>query len=151
MDPIITRPSEISAPPASAPRVGSFLLSWTATIAGILGLIASGYMFYGFAENDTGAAVLLSAFLLCFGAGALAYGPLFIIAKLIRTGRVYPRKSQAFWVLALALPWALAGSVLLTFSNNMRYLGGAALLLSLAFSLWAVRHFRRCPPLSQPK
>jgi hypothetical protein len=151
MDPIITRPSVPIDPDARPAHVGSFLLSWTAGLAGVAVLIASGYMFYGFAENDTGAAVLLSAFILCFGAGALAYGPLFIIAKLIGRARLYPRRSRALWVLALALPWLAAGAVLLTFSNNMRYVGGAAAGLSLLFILWALRHFRQNTSLSRPK
>jgi len=151
MEPIVTRSSQMPAQNVAAPRVWSLILSWLAVLAGVCVLIASGYMFYGFAENDTGAEVLLSAFLLCFGAGALAYGPLFIIAKLIRRARLYPRRSQAFWVLALAVPWLCAGGVLLTFSNNMRYLGIAAVTLSVVFIVWALRHFRHCPPLSRPK
>lgn len=147
MDPIITRP--VDRPPAtgSAPaaaRLGSYILSWAAVLAGVIMIALSAYMFYRFAENDTGLWVLVSAFVLCFGAGALAYGPLFIIAKLIRSGRVKPRRSQGGWVLALALPWLFAGGVLMTFPNNMRYLGGAAFIISLIFIIWSWRHFSHC-------
>lgn len=123
------------------PQVGSFLLSWLAIMAGIAVLIACAYMFYLFAENDLGAKLLASSFVLCFGAGALAYGPLFIMAKLIRNARKAPTKRQAVWVLALALPWMLAGAVLITYPNIMRYLGLSAILLSALLSIWAVRHF----------
>jgi len=147
MDPVITRPAEM--PPAldNAPhavRVGSYILAWVAIFAGTALLGLSAYMFYRFAENDTGFWVLLSAFILCFGAGALAYGPLFIIAKIIRAARTAPRRAQGGWVLALALPWLLAGGVLVTFPNNMRYLGGAAIILSSLFIIWSVRHFSHC-------
>lgn len=123
------------------PRVGSYLLSWLAVIAGIAVLIACGYMFYLFAENDLGVKLLASTFILCFGGGALAYGPLFIMAKLIRNGRKTPTKRQAIWVLALAFPWLLAGGVLMTYPNIMRYLGVCTVLLSGILCVWAIRHF----------
>lgn len=121
-------------------RVGSFLLSWLAVIAGIAVLAGSGYMFYLFAENDFGVKVLLSAFALCFGAGSLAFGPLFIIARLIRNGRKMPTKRQAVWVLALSVPWLLAGGILVTYPNAMRFAGLLAVVLSALFILWAFRH-----------
>jgi len=147
MDPIITRPADVP-PVADRPvrtvRLGSYLLAWVAILAGAALLGLSAYMFYRFAENDTGFWVLVSAFTLCFGAGALAYGPLFIIAKLIRTGRTSPRRAQGGWVLALALPWLFAGGVLATFPNNMRYFGGAAIILSGLIIVWSLRHFSHC-------
>lgn len=132
------RPAKTKAP---KPRVGSFLLSWLAIIAGLAVLAGSGYMFYLFAENDWGVKVLLSAFALCFGAGSLAFGPLFIIARLIGQGRKNPAQKQAIWVLALSVPWLIAGGVLITYPNAMRYAGILALALSALFILWALRHF----------
>ena len=131
------RPTKDSGP---KPRVGSFLLSWLAVITGAACVIASGYMFYRFAENDFGVAVLLSAFALCFGVGALAYGPLFIMARLISNGRKNPTKRQALWVLAFSIPWLIAGEILITYPNSMRYLGIFAIGLSVLFILWAIRH-----------
>jgi len=122
------------------PRVGSFLLSWLAIIAGLAVLAGSAYMFYLFAENDWGVKVLLSAFALCFGAGSLAFGPLFIIGRLIGQGRKNPLKRQAFWVLALSVPWMIAGGVLITYPNAMRYAGLLAVSLSALFALWSIRH-----------
>lgn len=125
------------------PRVGSFLLSWLARFAGLMMLALSGYMFYRFAENDWGMKVLASAFALCFGAGSLAYGPLFIMGGLMARSRKTPTKRQAVWVLALSLPWLCAGGVLLTYSNMMRYAGIVAIGLSLLFTFWAFRHLAR--------
>jgi len=122
-------------------RVGSFLLSWLAIFVGVACVIISGYMFYRFAENDVGFKVLLSAFALCFGVGALAYIPLFLIAKLIRAGRMRPAKGQVFWTLALSVPWLIAGAILITYPNAMRYFGGLAVGLSLLFIFWSVRHW----------
>ena len=122
------------------PRVGSFLLSWLAIIAGLAVLAGAAYMFYLFAENDFEAKVLLSAFALCFGAGSLAFGPLFIIGRLIGQGRKNPLKRQAFWVLALSVPWMIAGAILITYPNMMRYAGLLAVGLSALFTLWALRH-----------
>lgn len=153
MDNIITRIEDDSKDVETAPMpdiIGG-VLSWLAVFAGLCIFALSAYMFYRFAENDVGFWVLISSFLLCFGAGALAYGPLFIIAKLIGAGRRQPRRSQAFWVMALAFPWLVAGGVMITFSNDMRYLGGGALILSAGFILWSFHHFRHCPPLSQAK
>ncbi len=152
MDDVITRLDDAAqngvtaaqlTPSESAPRVGTWLLSWTAVLAGVLAVGLSAYMFYRFAENDTGVIVLLSAFILCFGGGALAYGPLFIMARLMRRAWIYPQKSQALWVLALAGPWVIAGGIMLTFSNILRYAGIVAIGLSLVFCVWALRHIWR--------
>ena len=79
-------------------------------------------------------------FILCFGVGALAYIPLFIIAKLIKAACVHPVNRQTFWVLALSVPWLIVGGILITYPNSMRYLGGVALGLSGLFILWALRN-----------
>ncbi|MEP6343864.1 MAG: hypothetical protein ABJ275_11175 [Maricaulaceae bacterium] len=128
--------------------LGSFILSWLARLAAVAVLIGSGYMFYRFAENDFGTKVLLWAFALCFGAGALAYGPLFIIAGLLKRSRKKPTKRQAVWVLALSLPWCVAGGILITYPNAMRYLGLASVGFSGLFALWSVFHWQRIRRLS---
>ena len=124
-------------------RMGSYFLSWVARLAAVAALMGSAYMFYRFAENDFEVNVLLWAFALCFGAGALAYGPLFIIAGLLKRSRNTPTKRQAIWVLALSLPWTVAGVILLTYPNAMRYLGIAALGFSGLFGGWSVLHLGR--------
>ena len=124
-------------------RIGSFILSWLARVAAVAVLIGSAYMFYRFAENDFGAKVLLWAFALCFGAGALAYGPLFIIAGLLKRSRKTPTKRQAVWVLALSLPWVMAGGILITYPNFMRLLGVATMSFSSLFAVWSIQHWQR--------
>ena len=148
MDPITPLPTPASEnKPVSElnqkSRMGSYLLSWVARLAAVTALIGSAYMFYRFAENDFEVKVLLWAFALCFGAGALAYGPLFIIAGLLKRSQNTPTKRQAVWVLALSLPWSIAGLILITYPNTMRYLGVAAIGFSGLFGVWSVLHWRR--------
>ena len=130
-------------PDRSTKGIGSFLLSWVARLGAVAVLIGSGYMFYKFAENDLEVNVLLWAFAFCFGAGALAYGPLFIIAGLLKRSRKTPTKRQAVWVLALSLPWCVAGAILMTYPNVMRYLGASAVGFSGLFAVWSIVHWRR--------
>ena len=136
----VLKPS--SSKPKGSRGAGSFLLSWLALAAGWACVIGSGYMFYLFAENDFGVKVLLSAFALCFGVGALGFIPLFIIARLIKNSRKLLRKNQAYWGLALSVPWLITGAVMLSYPNNMRYAGLFAVILSILFIIWAFRHLR---------
>ena len=128
---------------------GSFILSWLARLAAVTVLIGSAYTFYRFAENDFEVKVLLWAFALCFGLGALAYGPLFIIAGLLKRSRKTPTKRQAVWVLALSLPWLMAGGILITYPNVMRFLGIAAMGFSGLFTVWSILHWQRVHRLAR--
>ena len=106
----------------------------------------SGYFFYGFTQTDTGFWTLASAFGLCFGVGALAYGPCAIVAVIARRsahGRAN-RKAAAL-ALFLSLPWVCVALVFIGWSALPLIYGGLALVLSTGLSIWALSRLRRLP------
>lgn len=101
------------------------------------------YFFYGFWETDQGFWTLLNSAALCFGVGAMAFGPSMIIA--IAARRALGGKARAgsyICVLLMALPW-LALSLLLCFGSAMPFIYGIfPLIISLLWTIWALFRLR---------
>ena len=115
-----------------------------AIVAGILSLIYCGYLWAGFMENDTGILHLLSAFALCFGAGALAYGPLFVIAYWAhRSAQVGPKKSWTLLTIFLVLPWMIIGAMVMPIGGIWPLIGVGILLFCLFLLFWTALSFHR--------
>lgn len=118
----------------------SQLVFGLAVILGIAAILASAVAFAGFAENDTGIVHLLSAFLLCFGIGALAFGPLGLIAIYARKAVTKPMtRSRAWIVILLILPWFPLCYFLWPLGDIIRYLAVVTALSGLFFLAWAAR------------
>jgi len=113
----------------------------------LLALISFGmsaFAFAGFAENDTGAVHLSSAFLLCFGVGALAYVPLGIIAIYARKAVNVPLpRYRAIVTLLLVLPWFGLCYYLLRFAPKLRVFAIISIVSALFITFWAIRYLRQ--------
>ena len=115
-----------------------------ALILAIGAVIASSVAFAGFAENDTGFGHLVSAFLLCFGIGGLAYIPLSLIAFYGRRAMHTPLpKFRAIVVLLLTLPWFPLGFFLFRAAPSLRIATIIGVLAALFITIWALRFLRR--------
>ncbi len=120
----------------------SRLIFWLCLILAIVSVIASGWAFIGFAENDTGFMHLLSAFLLCFGIGALAYGPLGLTAYFAKKAIYKPMpRLRAIIVILLAWPWLPFAFILAKVSQYGLFAGILAAFTAILIILWAVRYF----------
>jgi len=153
-DNTIIRPIEARAPQnASAARPKrSFTRDVDAGVA-FLGFITalstlglSAYFFYGFTQTDQGVWTLASAFGLCFGVGALAYGPCFLTARIAlksRKGRA-SRRDIAL-ALLLILPWVCVSLIFMGFSALPKFYGFLSLIISTNLCFWAFARLRRLP------
>ena len=143
-NPIISETQTVEPIP-SLPRrtVGTQALIWVAIILGLVAVALSAYNFYLFAENDRGIGVLSYAFILCFGVGAIAYIPLFVIAYLISKSQNAPSSSQGVYTLLFCLPWIPASVLMLLYPFPIQIIGAVALLAIIIFSIWAIWHLRQ--------
>jgi len=113
-------------------------------ILAVIAILASAIGFAGFAENDQAIGHLVSAFLLCFGIGALAFGPLGIIAYFARRAIWKPMPSiRAVITLVFLLPWLPLGYYLIRLEGAMRIFGIIAVLATIFIGIWAIRYLRR--------
>ena len=109
----------------------------------VLSLIMSAVAFAGFAENDFNLPHLISAFLLCFGVGALAYGPLTLIFYYAKQAITAPMpKFRVFVVIALILPWFVLGFYLARLQDWVAAGGIVGIVTSLLIGVWALRYLR---------
>lgn len=145
--------------PIGRPREGEILTSkrslrrdvdaMTAVAAGLTALLTFGlsaYFFYGFTQTDQGLWTLASAFGLCFGVGALAYGPCIYLARTARRsvkGRAI-RKGFAL-ALLLMLPWVCVSLIFVGWSALPKIYGGLSLILSISFCAWAFKRMVATP------
>jgi len=107
-------------------------------LTGLTALAASLYFFMGFAENDSQPGVLLSAFLLCFGVGALGYVPMFWIATIAhKVRRNGASRSALILTLALIIPWVILAIVLLATGWPLALFGAGLAALSTLILTWA--------------
>ncbi len=109
----------------------------------LVAFIGSAVFFAGYAENDQNITHLISAFILSFGAGSLAYVPLGIIAfyarKSIRTP--LPR-ARVFIVLLLLMPWLFLSYYLFQLGGQLRKGAIVTILSSLFIGAWALRFLK---------
>lgn len=140
IEPIAVSPAAPAAadnPPSKLRKV-SWLIMALAILTGLATLAASLYFFIGFAENDNQPGVLLSAFLLCFGVGALGYVPMFWIANIARkVRRGGPSRSALVLTLALIIPWVVFAIVLLATGWPLAIFGAGLAGLSTLILTWA--------------
>ncbi len=143
-DPDMLRPIA-NAIPAARPITDLYsrLVFILSIILAVVSLGISAFAFAGFAENDTGAVHLLSAFAICFGAGALAYIPLAIIAFYARRAIHKPLpRYRAVITLLLVLPWFVLSYNLLRYAPKMQVFAGISILSALFITFWALRYFK---------
>lgn len=114
-----------------------------AMFVGFVALIMSGLTFVGFAENDQNITHLISAFGLCFGTGALAYGPMALIALYARKAIDNPLpRFRAIVVLLLMLPWFVLAGLVFRLSGTWQIIAALGALVATFISFWAIRYFR---------
>jgi len=112
-----------------------------AGLSALAALVALGYsivFFTRFLENDTHIWGIISAFLLCFGVGAFAYGPAAIIARLGWNAHKHGANRRGLiWVLVLLLPWVVFSLLLLFVSDMPRLYSLPILILTALLMIWA--------------
>lgn len=122
----------------------SRLIMTLSAILAIAAVIASAIGFFGFAENDTGVWHLVTAFLLCFGIGALAYLPLAIIFILAKRAIWIPlTRTSAILVACLVLPWLPFAYYLNRIGEPMTFFSVGIVVTVLFILGWALRFLRQ--------
>ena len=148
MEPIIPRhPPKKSKPVRAARQHGVMIGGAGAGFTFALALLTaigtfclSAYFLIGFAQTDTGLWTLLSAAALCFGVGALAYGPCGLIAFWARKARRGEGSKTHLWLaLILLLPWLGLSIIFIAFSALPTMYGAAALIITAVLLLWPIR------------
>lgn len=137
-------PSKVP-PLAGQPQLAksSFVVMLVSALAGLAAFGLSIYFFLGFAENDVQFGALSSAFLLCFGVGALAYGPMFWITNIARRVRLKgPSKRDVLLVLALMIPWLILSMSLIATRFPLIIIGVVLTVLCMFILTWAWAVFR---------
>lgn len=101
--------------------------------------IGSGMVFSGYLGGGRSVIGVIQAFLLCFGAGALIYGPALAIFNMARSVRANgPKRGIGALTTLLALPvWAYGGLTLIIYPAFWIW-GLAALCIGLYLTFWAV-------------
>lgn len=122
-----------------------------ALLAGLTALVTFGlaaYFFYGFTQTDQGFWTLASAFGLCFGVGALAYGPCFYLSR-TAWHAVKGRATRKAFALALLLmlPWVCVALIFIGWSALPKLYGVLALILSVSFCSWAFKRMSSAPKI----
>ena len=103
------------------------------------GLAGSGILFSGYLGGGRSAIGVLQAFLLCFGTGAVIYGPAIVIFLFARSVRANgPSKAVGIFSVIIALPVWIYGGLTLIFYPTFWLWGGLALALGLYLTYWAV-------------
>lgn len=114
-----------------------------AIVVGLAALFLSATAFAGFAENDQNITHLISAFGLCFGTGALAFGPMALIALYARKAVHEPLpRFRAVVVLLLMLPWIVLAWFVFGLQDEWQITALLAALVAGFISVWAVRYFK---------
>jgi len=129
-----------AAPLADVPKLAksSFVVMLLTAFAGLISLGVCGYYFAGFAENDAQLGTLASAFILCFGVGALAYVPMFWICLIARHVRLRgPSKRSVLFTLALIVPWLILSLSLIATRIPLFFIGIGLTVFCLFIVSWA--------------
>lgn len=137
----VSAPEHIEADaPISKGDFYSRCVFWLAVLIGLAAFVFSCITFAGFAENDQNATHLMSAFGVSFGTGALAFGPMTLIALYARKAiyRPLPR-FRAVIVLLLMLPWFVLGFYIYSIGDIWRLIAVFGGLATLFITLWALR------------
>jgi len=114
-----------------------------ALLVGLSAVIMSAIAFAGFAENDQNITHLLSAFVMSFGIGALAYGPMGLIAFYARKAIHAPLpRLRAIVVVLLMLPWIGLGYFVFKIGGSWRYAAIIGVLTALFILFWAARFLK---------
>ena len=132
-------------PLANAPKLAksSFVVMVLTAVTALIAFGICAYYFAGFAENDAGLGTLTSAFLLCFGAGALAYVPMFWISAIARQVRLKgPSKRAVLYILALMVPWLMLSLSLIATRIPLIFIGVGLTVFCLFILSWAWAVFR---------
>lgn len=143
--PIDPDPVSETPPLADAPKLAksSFVVMILTALAGLTTLGLSGYYFAGFAENDAQFGTLSSAFLLCFGIGALAYIPMFWISRIARQIRLEgPSKRAVLYILALLVPWLILSLSLIATRIPLIFIGIGLTIFCLFILSWTWAVYR---------
>ena len=142
--PVVTPGHMESQPPVPHGDFYSKCVFWFSLFLAGSALIGSFIGFAGFFENDRNITHLISAFLLCFGLGSLAYIPLLLIAVYARQAILKPLpRDRAIVVLLLVLPWFFVSFYSFQLGGALRYGATLAGLSCLFISGWALRYLRR--------
>lgn len=127
-------------PNLKTPLAKSSLVLMCVMLAVILAsLIGSGIIFKGYLGGGRSFIGLMQAFLLCFGSGALFYGPaaaIFVMARSVRANG--PVRKIGGLTALLAIPiWAYGGLSLMIYPEFWIW-GLLALAIGLYLTFWAV-------------
>jgi len=130
--------------------IGGTLADLVACIlSSLIGVVSLGYsvlFFTRFLENDTHLWGITSAFILCFGVGALAYIPAGITALIAwRAHKSGTSKRGQLWALFLILPWFVLSFILVFVSDMPKIyslLISASIALLMAWSLISLKVFK---------
>lgn len=143
--PIISDPVTETPPLAGVPKLAksSFVVMLLAALAGVGALVICGFYFAGFAENDAQLGNLTSAFVLCFGIGALAYVPMFWISRIARQVRLKgPSRRAVLLILALIIPWLILSLSLVATRIPLVFIGIGLTVFCLFILSWAWAVYR---------
>lgn len=111
-----------------------------AILVGLAAVILSGVAFAGFAENDQNPTHLMSAFGTSFGTGALAFGPMILVAIYARTAIYTPLpRYRALIVILLMLPWFVLAYFIFKIGDIWRLVAMTGTLVVLFITIWAAR------------
>lgn len=126
-----------SVPPARG-RQADLWAMWMSLAAFGLALMAVIWFLAGFISSDPQFNPVFSAFLLSSFLGAFALGPPAICAIIARRAARGGLSRRGGWVvLALCLPWAALGVLLLSHSPLPVFVGALAVFLSGCLCFWA--------------
>jgi len=141
--PAFARNAELGDKPKTRGDFYSRLVFGLSAILAVAAMIASAIGFAGFAENDTGFWHLVTAFILCFGVGALAYIPLAIISLLAKWAIWVPlTRMTAILIILVILPWLPFAFYLSKAGEVMTKLSIAIVITVLFILFWAARYLR---------
>lgn len=140
----------IHDPKPKAARLGAPADLVAAVLAGLSALIAFGYsavFFTRFLENDAHLWGIVSAFLLCFGVGALAYIPAGIISRIaLRAHKIGAGRKGLIWALILLLPWICLSLALVLISGLPKFYSLSILAIAALLTAWAAISLSRLKP-----
>jgi hypothetical protein len=134
----------MTAPQHSTPMARSALTMMVVTLViAVFSMAASAWFFTGFLGGGRSVVGLFQAFLLCFGIGAIAYGPalaIFWMARHVRGNG--PKRWVGGLTAALALPVWGYGIAALIFKLPYSVWAVVAILIGLYLTFWAIVVFR---------
>lgn len=117
-------------------------IRFLASLGAVLSLLASGWCFAGFAENDQGIWHLLFALAFCFGLGALAYGPLFYTARQAHISLQSVDKGQAIIAFIFFVPWLILSALLIRLGGQWIGIGVTLSVMALFILVWGILVWR---------